>query len=271
MPESNYDSPLEWSRDAWNSNAAFWDERMAEGNAFFRTLIWPALERLLPVHPEMRLLDVACGNGVTSRRYAALGASVLGIDFAQEMLEHAKARGGAAGKLEYRLVDATSEEALLALGAGSFDAALCNMALFDTAEIRPLFRALSHLLKPGAPFVFSIVHPSFNSSRFVKVAEEQDLGDEIVTVYSIKVYSYMTSEINAGNAMRGQPKPHPYFHRPLQEILGAGFEAGFVLDGLEERAFPPDFPPFSDPLSWGPNFSEIPPVMVARMRRAAAA
>ncbi|MEE8390265.1 MAG: hypothetical protein V3S14_05630 [Anaerolineae bacterium] len=45
-----------------------------------------------------------------------------------------------------------------------------------------------------------------------------------------------------------------------------GFDAGFVLDGLEERAFPPDHPSDRSPLTWGANFSEIPPVLVARMR-----
>jgi len=264
----------DWSRDAWESNAAFWDGRMAEGNSFFKLLIWPAVERMLPVHPvdgqPMRILDVACGNGITTRKLAALGAQVLGIDFAAEMLHHAQQRGlpaGAPGSLEYHLLDATNEAALLALGEQAFDAALCNMALFDMAEIHPLFRALARLLKPAAPFVFSIVHPSFNSARFVKVMEEEDLGDEIATQYAIKVYTYMTAAVHPGVAMRGQPKAQPYFHRPLQAILAAGFEAGFVLDALEERAYPPDAAQHNDPLIWGPNFSEIPPVMVARMRR----
>ena len=44
-----------------------------------------------------------------------------------------------------------------------------------------------------------------------------------------------------------------------------GFENGFVLDGFEERAFPPE-KTASEPLSWGGQFSEIPPVLVARMR-----
>ena len=46
------------------------------------------------------------------------------------------------------------------------------------------------------------------------------------------------------------------------------FEAGFVIDALEERAFPPDHPPGSHPLTWGPALSEIPPVLIARARRA---
>jgi hypothetical protein len=46
--------------------------------------------------------------------------------------------------------------------------------------------------------------------------------------------------------------------------LNLGFRNGFVLDGFEECAFAPGQPQ-SNPLSWGGNFSEIPPVLVARL------
>jgi 2-polyprenyl-3-methyl-5-hydroxy-6-metoxy-1,4-benzoquinol methylase len=61
-------------RDIWDAKAAFWDERMGEGNQFQLELIGPAVERLLAVRPEEQILDVGCGNGVTSRRLAHLGA-----------------------------------------------------------------------------------------------------------------------------------------------------------------------------------------------------
>ncbi len=62
--------------------------------------------------------------------------------------------------------------------------------------------------------------------------------------------------------------PHIYFHRPLQALLGAGFRAGFVLDGLEEPAFGPEHADAQRLLSWY-NFTEIPPALVCRMRRLA--
>jgi hypothetical protein len=110
------------------------------------------------------------------------------------------------------------------------------------------------------------MHPCFNNPHIAQVAEQVDRGGEIVTTYAVKVSGYMTPSIARGAAMRGQPKPQVYFHRPLQTVLGAGFAAGFVLDALEERAFPADHPAGRYPLSWGANFSEIPPVLVARMR-----
>lgn len=75
----------------------------------------------------------------------------------------------------------------------------------------------------------------------------------------------MTQFQAKGLALRVQPKPQMYFECPLQCYLNLGFQNGFVLDGFEERAFPPDHPQ-TGPLGWGGRFSEIPPVLVARFR-----
>ncbi len=257
------------ARAAWNENADFWDQRMGEGNDFVELLIWPATQRLLSVRSGERVLDIACGNGLTSRRLALLGAEVVAFDFSEEMIAHARRRTEGqeiAGQITYRLVDATDEAALLRLGPDPFDAALCSMALFDMAEIGPLMRALTRLLRPGGRFVFSVLHPCFNNSSAVQVAEMEDREGEIVTVYSIKVHGYMTPTVARGAAIPGQPRPQLYFHRPLHLLLGAALEVGFLLDGLEERAFPPDHRPARHPLSWSGCFSEIPPVLVARAR-----
>lgn len=257
----------EETQDTWNQNAAFWNARMGEGNDFVEVLIWPATERLLELRPGERVLDIACGNGLSSRRLAAMGAEVVAFDFAAEMIAYALERTTEhTERIEYLVLDATDEAALLALGEGQFDAAICNMALFDMAEIEPLMRALARLLRPGGRFVFSVLHPCFNSPHMALVAEEEDRAGDLVTTYSVKVFSYITPKVSHAAAMRGQPKPQLIFHRPLEVLLGKGFDAGFVLDGLEERAFPADHRSTRDYLSWGANFSEIPPVLVARMR-----
>ena len=92
-----------------------------------------------------------------------------------------------------------------------------------------------------------------------------DLEGQIQSVYSLKVSRYITPHQAHGAAMRGQPRPQLYFERPLQYYFNLGFRNGFVLDGFEESAFPAGHPQ-ADPLSWGGNFSEIPPVLVARLR-----
>ena len=257
----------EETRRAWDENAAFWDERMGEGNDFVEVLTWPPTERMLALQPGERVLDIACGNGLTSRRMAAMGAEVVATDFSEEMIAYARRRTTEyEGQLTFDVLDATDEAALLALGEDQFDAALCAMALFDMAEIDPLMRSLGRLLRPGGRFVFSVIHPCFNNAHVVQMAEMEDREGEIVTVYSVKISGYMTASVARGAAIAGQPKPQLYFHRPLQMLLSAGFRAGLVLDDLEERSFPAEHPTGRSPLAWGGNFSEIPPVLVARLR-----
>ena len=252
--------------DAWNTNARFWDERMGEGNDFFNVLVWPAVERLLQPRPGMRLLDVSCGNGLTSRRLAGLGASVVAVDFSEELITLARKRSHGQ-KIDYRVIDATDRNALVGLGEATFEGALCNMALMDIAEVQTLMTALATLVQPGGPFVFSVLHPGFNNPSTVQLAELEDCEGTFTTTYAVKVSRYLTSFTRLGAAMHGQPVAHPYFHRSLGTLLGAGFDAGLVLDGFEERAFPPGHPEGTMPLSWSGRFSEIPPVLVARMRR----
>jgi|NGEPerStandDraft_6_1074524.scaffolds.fasta_scaffold48520_2 2-polyprenyl-3-methyl-5-hydroxy-6-metoxy-1,4-benzoquinol methylase len=257
----------EETRQAWDANAAFWDEKMGEGNDFVNLLEWPAMLRLLEPQPGQRMLDIATGNGLTARRLAGEGAQVSAFDFSEELIKLAKGRTPAGLPITYYVLDATDESDLLAGLAPSapFDSALCNMALFDMADIEPLFQALPKLLKPGGGFVFSLTHPAFNNTSSVHVAEETDVEGQIKLVHSIKISQYMTPHQQHGAALRGQPKPQLYFERPLQYYLKLGFRNGFVLDGFEECAFPPGQPQ-SNPLSWGGNFSEIPPVLVARLR-----
>jgi SAM-dependent methyltransferase len=106
----------ERARHAWNHNAAFWDDRMGEGNDFVEVLIWPATERLLDLQRDERVLDIACGNGLSSRRLAAQGARVVAFDFAENMIDHALARTPKhEDRIQYLVLDATDQEGLLAL------------------------------------------------------------------------------------------------------------------------------------------------------------
>lgn len=258
----------EITRDAWNANAAYWDERMGDsGNDFVNQLIWPVAKELLALQAGETALDVGCGNGLYARRMAALGATVTAFDFAAEMIALAqKYTTEHADRLDYQVLDATDEAALLTLGERRFDAALSTMAIMDIADIEPLFRALAQLLKPGGRFVFATAHPCFNSARSSHVIETADRDGKLESIHAIKISGYMTPQSAQGIAMVGQPKPQLYFDRPLHLLLRTGFDTGFVVDALEERVFDPESRKTSNPLWWGGDFHEFPPVLIVRMR-----
>jgi 2-polyprenyl-3-methyl-5-hydroxy-6-metoxy-1,4-benzoquinol methylase len=255
----------EAARAVWDANARWWDERVGEGNRFQRELIGPATERLLAPRAGELLLDIACGNGNFSRRLAALGARVVAFDYSGQMIE--RARAAAQGDaVVYEQLDATDEGALLALGEERFDGAVANMALMDMAAIEPLARALARVLKPGGRFVFSVVHPCFNSAEGTSIVAERAYEGRGRVRHAIKVSEYIRPAAWKGEAIAGQPELQYYFHRPLQTLLGTFFDAGFVLTGLEEPVFG-DGPSDDDLLAWA-NLREVPPVLVARLRRA---
>jgi 2-polyprenyl-3-methyl-5-hydroxy-6-metoxy-1,4-benzoquinol methylase len=191
---------------------------------------------------------------------------VVACDFSTALIERARARTlEHVDQVDYRVVDATDTAQLLALGVGQYDAAVCNMALMDMAAIDPLYAALRQLLKPGGRFVFSIMHPCFNTSGTTFLAEWEDRDGMPVTTLSVRVTQYLGLRPARGLALAEQPVPHYYFHRPLHALLGAAFRAGFVLDGLEERAFGPELAEPHKLLNWT-NYQDIPPVLVCRLR-----
>lgn len=258
----------------WNRNAAFWDDYMGgQSNDFHNLLVRPAMDRLLDVKAGHNVLDIACGTGNFSRFLAGLGARVTAIDASSGMIDRARQRTGellddeAASRIEYRMIDVTDKKALAALGTKSFDAAVSNMAIMDMAEVGPMFAAVRGLLKPGGVFVFSLAHPCFQAPYAVRYAEQVDQDGSMVRKAGMKIDRYLTPQPFEGLAIVGQPVPSLIFHRPLSVLLTLCFEAGFVLDGLEEGAFD-DSVEADRELSWA-NLKEIPPMMAMRLRRVA--
>lgn len=262
MAQGQYDN-----RQLWDEKASFWDAMYGDkGNRFHQTLVIPTLEHLLNLQPDERILDVACGPGATARHLAALGGVITAVDFSPIFIEKAKARGQSSGHpIDYRVVDATDETALVALGVGQFDALVCTMAFMDMAQIAPLFRAAYQLLKPDGRFVFVTAHPAFNSNFPVMLVEvDEENGQQQIT-HALKVKTYLDQAPRLGMGAPNEPTPHIYYHRPLHQLLGDAFAAAFVLDALEEPAFDPAQAPDGAPVSWY-HFGQIPPVLAGRLR-----
>jgi 2-polyprenyl-3-methyl-5-hydroxy-6-metoxy-1,4-benzoquinol methylase len=265
MSDQNWRELKDETQAIWDQNAAFWDDYMGEGNSFQRLLIGPTTENLLELQGGELVLDIACGNGNFSRRLAQLGAQVTSFDISQTFIERARARSTEFGdQIEYHLIDATNPKQLLSLGQRHFDAAVCNMALMDMPDIDPLIETLPLMLKPGGCFIFSIMHPSFNSTGADKIIEEVDSDGDLITNRAIRVSTYITPTASKGLGVIGQPVPQYYFHRPLSVLLEPCFRSGFVLDRLEEPIFDMQVQG-RRPFSWV-NFKEIPPVLAVRLR-----
>jgi SAM-dependent methyltransferase len=253
------------NRRRWDANARWWDDQIGDGNDFQTLLIEPATERLLDVRAGDTIVDVACGAGRFARRLSELGARVIAFDDSAEFIARARERTSGNVAVEYHVVDAANTPALLSLGSHRFAKAVCTMALMDMPEIGPLFAALPRMLTPGGLFVFSVTHPCFHSAdiqRFTEIHDEPDGRHAIRS--GVKVSSYLSPSARKTEGIVGQPEPQWFFHRPLSALFQVGFEAGFVVDGIEEPRLPAAATGKAG-VRWN-DMTDIPPIMVVRMR-----
>ncbi len=253
------------SLDIWRRIAPWWDQSLGEGNHFQRELIMPTTDRLLAIQRGDCVIDACCGNGNYTRRLAKAGAKVLAFDGSEPFIAAARVRTTPQdGEIDYRVIDATDESAMCALGEKQFDAAVCNMAMMDLPTISPLLKAMRFLLKPGGRFVFSVSHPCFNSNQSVMTAELANTAGQLQQTFGVKITRYLQPSTDLASGILHQPEPHYTFHRPLSLLLGDCFNAGFVVDGFEEPAYP-EGSGAKNPFAWKKR-PEIPPAVIVRLR-----
>ena len=95
------------------------------------------------------------------------------------------------------------------------------------------------------------------------LAERDDYESNVTVSFSVRIKRYKGLTPQRAVGIVWQPQPHYYFHRPFETLLGACFAVGFVVDGFEEPAF--DKSSTDSALRWN-NCTEIPPILVARLR-----
>jgi 2-polyprenyl-3-methyl-5-hydroxy-6-metoxy-1,4-benzoquinol methylase len=105
------------------------------------------------------VLDLACGEGYSTRILARKGAKVTGIDCSEKLigLAIAEERREPLDIRYYRM----NASRLNKIFDDSFDLVTCFMALHDIENYADAVAEVARVLKHGGRFVFSIMHPCF--------------------------------------------------------------------------------------------------------------
>ena len=238
MTGSAYDQIAEWY-DAWVEGPIGDDAYVA------------AAEALMPDPAGQRVCDLACGQGRVARHLAGRGAQVVGIDLSAKLLAIARRHEQATPRgIEYLEADVRKLDRVM---DGSFDGVVCHMALMDIAELEPPILAVARMLKPGGWFVWTILHPCYNTPRS---GEMPSPNGWLRTVGGYWSEGYWRSDSRVG-----PPGKIGAYHRTLSTYLNTLLDAGLLLEQVSEPRATPAIE------AARPIWAEVPAILAARCRR----
>lgn len=193
--------------------AAMWGtpgRKYDEVSRFVSSGIEHCVERLAPA-PGEYVLDVATGTGWTSRRVAAWGAKVAGIDISEGMLNAAKEIAEECSlDIEYQVGDAEA----LPFEDGEFDAVVSTFGVMFAPDRAAAASELTRVCRKGGRVALLTWPPDSSPVEMRKV----------LAAYAPPPPS--------------PPPPSPFdWGRPewLEETLGDAFELGFEKGTLYHR------------------------------------
>jgi ubiquinone/menaquinone biosynthesis C-methylase UbiE len=109
----------------------------------------------VPVHDDVRILEVACGTGIVTRRLVeklAGRGTIVATDLNEAMFAHTRTRLPGRGDATYRHADGTS----LPFESRSFDVVVCQFGLMFFPDKPAGAREAFRVLKPGGVYLFSV-------------------------------------------------------------------------------------------------------------------
>lgn len=136
-----------------NSNQLLWEKGNFTAIAAFMRESGDALVRSLGVAPPLRALDLGCGDGTTALPLARLGADVLGVDIARNLVAAGRQRAAEAGLSSRLAFEHGDAGALEGVPDAAFDLTLSVFGAMFAANPPAVAREMVRVTRRGGRIV----------------------------------------------------------------------------------------------------------------------
>src|SRR5215468_9948740 len=156
-----------------NPNKALWEKGDFTAIAAFMRESGETLVESLRVKPPLRALDLGCGDGTTAVPLARLGADVVGVDIARNLVKAGNKRAADQGlrRLRFQEGDACN---LQGIDNDAFDLTLSVFGAMFAANPLDVAKEMVRVTKPGGRIVMGNWIPNDPTfvSQLLKVSSE---------------------------------------------------------------------------------------------------
>ena len=135
-----------------NPNKALWEKGDFTAVAAFMRESGDALVNSLAIAPNLRVLDLGCGDGTTALPAARLGAEVLGVDIARNLVEAGNARAAKAGITHLKFQEGDASR-LDGIPDHSFDLTVSIFGAMFAPRPFDVAKEMVRVTKPGGRIV----------------------------------------------------------------------------------------------------------------------
>lgn len=220
---------------SWGKVAQWYDDMLNDSNdSFQKNVILPNLIRIINPKKDLKILDLACGQGYFSIAFRERDANVIGLDISKELIDLANKNANSLNIKDGLEFDISSADKIIKIKDQTIDTISIILALQNIENLAGTISECSRVLKTNGKLILVLNHPAFRIPQNSSWQWDENNNKQYRRIDSYMSDRSISIDMNPSETNQYKKKLTISFHRPLQSYFKALNKFGLVVERLEE-------------------------------------